>query len=163
MWVCDQSLSLCLTPCGSMDCSLPGASIHGILQASVLEWNLLQGIFPAQGRNLSLLDLLILIWGWNSSLLHLLNCRWILYGRATREAPQNIMEAPQDIKNRTTIWSSCLPSGGFCPKIEIRISKRYLHNHIHCNVIDSISWWRQNLQCQWQMNGQGYMENALIL
>ena len=28
----------CLTLRDSMDCSLPGSSIHGILQASVLEW-----------------------------------------------------------------------------------------------------------------------------
>ena len=26
------------TPCNSMDCSLPGSSIHGILQARILEW-----------------------------------------------------------------------------------------------------------------------------
>ena len=29
---------LCLTFCNSMDCSLPGSSIHGIFQAGVLEW-----------------------------------------------------------------------------------------------------------------------------
>ena len=28
----------CLTLCDPMDCSLPGSSIHGILQATVLEW-----------------------------------------------------------------------------------------------------------------------------
>ena len=28
----------CLTLCDPMDCSLPGSSIHGILQARVLEW-----------------------------------------------------------------------------------------------------------------------------
>jgi len=38
-----------------MDCSLPGSSVHGILQARILEWvavyPLLQGIFPTQGSN----------------------------------------------------------------------------------------------------------------
>ena len=29
---------LCLTLCNSMDCSLPGSSVHGILQARILEW-----------------------------------------------------------------------------------------------------------------------------
>ena len=29
---------LCLTLCNPMDCSLPGSSIHGSLQARVLEW-----------------------------------------------------------------------------------------------------------------------------
>ena len=28
----------CLTLCNPMDCSLPGSSIHGILQARILEW-----------------------------------------------------------------------------------------------------------------------------
>ena len=28
----------CPTLCDPMDCSLPGSSIHGILQAKVLEW-----------------------------------------------------------------------------------------------------------------------------
>ena len=28
----------CLTLCDPMDCSLPGFSIHGVLQAKVLEW-----------------------------------------------------------------------------------------------------------------------------
>ena len=29
---------LCLTLCDSMDCSLPGSTIHGIFQARILEW-----------------------------------------------------------------------------------------------------------------------------
>ena len=33
-----KSRQLCLTLCDPMDCSLPGFSIHGILQARTLEW-----------------------------------------------------------------------------------------------------------------------------
>ena len=33
-----KSLQSCLTLCDPMDCSLPGFSVHGILQASTLEW-----------------------------------------------------------------------------------------------------------------------------
>ena len=29
---------LCLTLCDPLDCSLPGSSVHGILQARILEW-----------------------------------------------------------------------------------------------------------------------------
>ena len=29
---------LYLTICNPMDCSLPGSSVHGILQARILEW-----------------------------------------------------------------------------------------------------------------------------
>ena len=28
----------CPTLCDSMDCSLPGSTVHGILQARILEW-----------------------------------------------------------------------------------------------------------------------------
>ena len=36
--VCNKLLQSCLTLCDSMDCSLPGFSIHGILQARILVW-----------------------------------------------------------------------------------------------------------------------------
>jgi len=40
-----------------MDCNPSGSSVHGILQARILEWVaiLLQGIFPTQGLNPDLL------------------------------------------------------------------------------------------------------------
>ena len=31
-------MALCLTLCEPMDCSPPGSSVHGILQATILEW-----------------------------------------------------------------------------------------------------------------------------
>ena len=34
-----KSFQLCLTPYDPMDCSPPGSSVHGILQARILEWN----------------------------------------------------------------------------------------------------------------------------
>ena len=33
-----KSLQSCLTVCDPMDCSLPGSSVHGILQARILKW-----------------------------------------------------------------------------------------------------------------------------
>ena len=56
-----KSLQLCLTLCDPMDCSLPDSSVHGILQARILEedcHSLLQGIFLTQGLNPVLLCLL---------------------------------------------------------------------------------------------------------
>ena len=46
-----QSVQPCPTLCDPMDCSPPGASVHGILQARTLEWGnaLLQGPSPTQG------------------------------------------------------------------------------------------------------------------
>jgi len=36
--VCAKSLQSCLTLCDPVDCSLSGSSVHGILQARILEW-----------------------------------------------------------------------------------------------------------------------------
>ena len=36
--VCAKLLQLCLIPCDPMDCSPPGSSVHGILQARIVEW-----------------------------------------------------------------------------------------------------------------------------
>ena len=51
----------CVLFCDPVDCSPPGSSVHGILQARILEWvchALLQGIFLTQGLNPALLHLL---------------------------------------------------------------------------------------------------------
>ena len=40
----------CLTPSDPMDCSLPGSSVHGILQARVLEWGAI-AFSEIQGRD----------------------------------------------------------------------------------------------------------------
>ena len=36
--LCGLALKSCQTLCSPVDCSLPGSSVHGILQARVLEW-----------------------------------------------------------------------------------------------------------------------------
>ena len=33
-----KSLRVCPILCDAMDCSLPGSSVHGVLQAQILEW-----------------------------------------------------------------------------------------------------------------------------
>ena len=69
-YVCVLVIQSCLTLCDPMDCSLPGSSVHGTLQARILEW-----IFLTQGSN--------------SGLLH---CRQILYLLSYQGSP-NITSA----------------------------------------------------------------------
>ena len=38
VFVCTQSFLLCPTLCDPMDCSLPGSSVYGILQARIQKW-----------------------------------------------------------------------------------------------------------------------------
>ena len=61
MGVCAKSFQSCLTICNPMDCSSPGSSVHGILQARKLERVAIpffKGIFPPQGSNPLLFNLL---------------------------------------------------------------------------------------------------------
>ena len=53
--VCAQSFQSCLTLCNPMDCNPAGSSVHGILQARILEWVALSGNKQTD-----------LITGWNS-------------------------------------------------------------------------------------------------
>ena len=72
-----KSLQLCLTLCNPMDCSLPGSSVHGILQAGILErfaisfssgssclrdWNLTSSVFYSSGQLLSCIRLFANPW-----------------------------------------------------------------------------------------------------
>ena len=47
--MCAKLLQLCLTLCYPVDCSLPGSSVHEILQARILDS--LQGMLLTQGWN----------------------------------------------------------------------------------------------------------------
>ena len=53
--MCAKLLQSCLVLCNPMNRSLPGSSVHRILQARIPEWvighALRQGIFPPQGSN----------------------------------------------------------------------------------------------------------------
>ena len=45
---------LCPALCDHMDCTLLGSSLHGILQARILDWvaiSFSRGIFPTQASN----------------------------------------------------------------------------------------------------------------
>ena len=72
LYVRAKSIQSCLTLCDSMNCSLPHSSVHGILQARILEWVAIpfsREIFLTQGSNLGLL-----------------HCRGILYHLGHQES-----------------------------------------------------------------------------
>ena len=72
--VCVQWLQLCPTLCSPVDFSPPGSSVHGILQAGILEWVAMPS---SRGSSRPREDL-------NSGLLH---CRWILNPLSYLESP----------------------------------------------------------------------------
>ena len=68
LWMYAKSLQSSPTLCDPVDCSPPGSSVHGILQARILEW---MAISSSRG--------IFLTRGFNPSLLLLLHCRQTLY------------------------------------------------------------------------------------
>ena len=70
---CYLATNLSPTLYDTMDCSLPGSTVHGISQERILEW---VAISFSRGSSQEL----------NLCLLH---CRWTLYHLATREIPTN--------------------------------------------------------------------------
>ena len=72
---CVKVTQLCLTLCNPMDCSLPGSSVHGILQARILEWVAIS--FSRRSSQLRDRKHVSCVSGIS---------RWILYHCATREA-----------------------------------------------------------------------------
>ena len=97
--VCSVTQS-CLTLRNSLDCSLPDFSVHGIFQAKNTGIGchfLLQGIFPTQGSN--------------PSLLCLLNCRQILLALSHWENPLYFLvdhKSRNNDKNKWIGWPSVL-------------------------------------------------------
>ena len=90
--LCAQS---CLTLCNPMDCTLPGSSVHGILQnTGVGSLSLLQGIFSTQGLNPGLLHYRWILY----QLSHKGNPRvleWVAYPFSSRSSrPRNRMGSP---------------------------------------------------------------------
>ena len=84
--------------CDPMGCSLPGSSVHRILQAKISKWgchSLLQGIFPTQRLNPGLL-----------------HCRQILYCLSHQGSPGEKLSI--DIKKKVwTLRSADLSSNVF--------------------------------------------------
>ena len=87
----------CTTLCDPMDCSLPGSSIHGILQARILEWvSMSFSRGPSRFRT--------------PTRISCISCmgRQILYHWATSEASHHFMESLQ------AAWG-CLHTLGLSP------------------------------------------------
>ena len=75
--LCVSVAQSCPTHCNPIDCSPPGFSVHGILQAKILEWVAIlfsRGIFLTQGSN--------------PGLLCLLHCRQILHHLSYQGSPK---------------------------------------------------------------------------
>ena len=114
----------CLTLCDSMNCSLSGSSVHGILQARILEWVAIPS--STQGLNPGLLGCIAckVFTNWATREAQLLKTKSLSHVRlfatpwtATCQAPQSMWFSRQEY------WSGLpFPSPGDLPNpgIELR-------------------------------------------
>jgi len=112
--------------CNPMDSSLPGSSVHGILQERILEW-----VAKPSSRWFSRP-------GLNQHLLHVLHCGQILYRWATREVL--LLQYCQSNQNQTNWYSSGLPlcsglwnSGGVQKYFKPSSSPKWDYNVVNNN------------------------------
>ena len=82
-------LQLCPTLCNPMDCSLPGSSVHGILQARILDW---VAMASSKGSSNPRIKSLSPMW----------QADFFFYHWATREALDRIQQANQNSEGGTT-------------------------------------------------------------
>ena len=68
IWPCVLSRFSCVQLCNPMDCSLAGSSVHGVLQARILEWVAVSS-FRGSSQVSNLHPLYLLYWLAGSSLL----------------------------------------------------------------------------------------------
>ena len=127
----------CLTLCEPMDCSPPASSIHGILQARILEWDAIsssRGSYRPRDLNLHLL-----------CLLHSALAGWFLITSASREAQdylfyvsrlkiqQSILQNTKSIRlnhqwSPTTLQVHTTSRDALLPQIQKH--KEWARNHI---------------------------------
>ena len=132
----------CPTLCDPIDCSLPGSSIHGILQARVLEWGAI-ALFrdlPDPGRSQSLALLKNPQWFPRKKSLNLLVALSQYPGLAQPLSHQHLLPqkgwlaTPNPALSSPTLYSSSWP-WGFCQDRDFWISLRQLPSPmatIHC-------------------------------
>ena len=110
--MCVYSLQSCLTLCDPKDCRPPGSSVHGILQARILEWVAISysrgSSWPRDQTRVSL---------------RLLNCKWIVYHWATRKAHKTSVQPSNPTTGR-------IPWGN-------HNWKRHMYPTVHCSTIYS--------------------------
>ena len=91
----------CLTLYHPMDCSPSDSSVHGVLQARIVEWEAIpfsRGIFPTQGSNPGLLL-----------------CRQILYHLSHQGSPNTCMCSVASVVSNSAWPYGLLPARLLCP------------------------------------------------
>ena len=124
----------CLTLCNAIDCCPPDSTVHGILQARILEWiacppprNLpgpgFEPAFPA------------------ASVL-LLHCRWILYRWVTRKAPPYFIHT---VAQRSTSagWGVVIPPRE--PWIRASFVMRLIYLLEYAGQENCLQWWKYSV------------------
>ena len=96
-------VQLCLTLCNTMDCSPPGSSVHGILQARIPEW-----VAISLSREERSLKGSLMLWplGLNTVLPRLPS--WLRRSRICLQCRRRGLGRSPEEGNGNPLWCSCL-------------------------------------------------------
>ena len=125
--LCAKSIQSCTTLCNPMDCSLPGPSLHGILQARMLEWVTM----PSSRGSSQLRD-------WTC--ISYISC-------IDRQVDKHHLGSWIIVIVQSLSWDSLWPHGLQrarlpCPSLSFRVCSNSCQTHIHwwwCHPITSYS------------------------
>ena len=137
---CAKSLQSCLTFCGSMDRSLPGSSVHGILQTKILEWVAMPSSrgssWPRDWTRVSYVSCIgrRVLYHW----CHLGSPQWSLIGPLLLLLPYLI--SPSLCSLFPTLWvSGMLPPQGLCTgcSLDVHMVRMALLNETSTHMLRS--------------------------
>ena len=137
-----KSLQSCPTLCDPIDHSLPGSSVHGILQARMLCWvaMLSSGIFLIQGSNLCLL--------------HLFHWQVVLYHQCHLGSPYCLGDSISDISEK--LLQKCRVGVGKVSIYVILVKGWYMQSsHIFLQKVSALL---MRVYCQLQGAGITFMD-----
>ena len=140
-YACEVAQS-CPTLCDPMDCSLPGSSIHGVFQATVLEWGAItEGTKRTQKEEISSDDLKV-VWtlnlismqiqiywqSWKDYCLDFLQllCSHCLITTSYGNKEKKILKLALNIKISIICWAYTLRTQNW---------KRHMYPNIHCSTV----------------------------
>ena len=146
----------CLTLCDPMDCSLPGSSVYGILQARILEWVAIlfsRGHFwPRDWTWVSCIaGRFFTIWGWLSKQSlndHSIATMVYLVAQLVKNLP-----AFQETLVRLLGWGDLLEKGWATHSSILGLPKFNMHKIMILALMKL--WWNTPkfiLMCQWVIN-----------
>ena len=136
----------CLTLFDPMDSSPPGSSVHGILQARILEWVAIsfpRGIFTTQGSNPGLLHC--------KQILYWVNRDYIRWGRPVQRSNTDLSKWEKTVRLEVQRTQMPWTRNVFCSRPTWRVQEEQGEDEMYLRSLEGCHW-RLTPVAKWGMN-----------